>query len=265
LIVIENVAHGFRKPNIIDIKLGTVLYDDDASPAKKERTEIKTRCTTSGETGIRLTGFQVFGNRSSQPLVVPKDYGRSICAAELAAGIARVFPVHESMTNLPGAHPGGPMDVGLPVSLLLPILKAIKRSVQGLRGVLNSIELRLVGSSLLVVYEGDWDHAEVGVQWLANRPASVTGDEGEREEEEICEDAEGEVEEVEGSEVESEEDDDDDEEEEEDGGSDCPCVVRLIDFAHTRRKPGQGPDPGVLKGLDTLLDLLDGRIAALIS
>ena len=158
------------------------------------------------------------------------------------------------------------MDVGLPVSLLLPILRTIRRSVQELRDVMNSTELRLVGSSLLVVYEGDWDHAEVGVQSLANQLASVTGDEGERKEEEMCEDAEGQVEEVEGSEVESEEDDDDgDDDEEEDGGSGCPCVVRLIDFAHTRLKPGQGPDPGVLKGLDTLLDLLDGRIAALIS
>ena len=157
------------------------------------------------------------------------------------------------------------MDVGLPVSLLLPILRAIRRSVQELRNVLNSIELRLIGSSLLIVYEGDWDRAEVGVQWLANHPGSVTGEEGGWKEEEICEDAEGEVEEVEGSEVESEEDDDEDDDEEEDGGSDCPCVVRLIDFAHTRLKPGQGPDPGVLKGLDTLLDLLDGRIAALIS
>jgi 1D-myo-inositol-tetrakisphosphate 5-kinase/inositol-polyphosphate multikinase len=162
------------------------------------------------------------------------------------------------------------MDVGLPVSLLLPILRSVRRSVQELRDVLNSIELRLVGSSLLIVYEGDWDHAEVGVQWLANHPESVNGDEGERKEEEICEDAEGEVEEVEGSEVESEEEDDDDDDgdddqEEEGGGSDCPCVVRLIDFAHTRLAPGQGPDLGVLKGLETLLGLLDGRIAALNS
>lgn len=167
------------------------------------------------------------------------------------------------LSNLPGAHPGGLLDVGLPVSLLLPILRAIRRSVQELRDVLNSIELRLIGSSLLIVYEGDWDHAEVGVQWLANRPASVTGEEGGWKEEEVCEDAEGDTEEVEGSEVESEEGDDDDEEEDE--RSDCPCVVRLIDFAHTRLKLGQGPDLGVLKGLDTLLDLLDGRITALVS
>jgi inositol-polyphosphate multikinase len=59
LLVIENVAHGFRKPNILDIKLGTVLYDEDAPLDKKERMEKVARNTTSGETGIRLTGFQV--------------------------------------------------------------------------------------------------------------------------------------------------------------------------------------------------------------
>jgi inositol-polyphosphate multikinase len=59
LAVIENVAHGFRKPNIVDIKLGTVHYDEDTPPDKKERALNKARHTTSGETGIRLTGFQV--------------------------------------------------------------------------------------------------------------------------------------------------------------------------------------------------------------
>ena len=58
-LVIENAAHGFLKPNIIDIKLGTILWDEAAPPAKKERMENTARRTTSGETGIRLTGFQV--------------------------------------------------------------------------------------------------------------------------------------------------------------------------------------------------------------
>jgi len=152
---------------------------------------------------------------------------------------------------LPGAYPGGSLDVGLPGTLLLPILRYIRKDVQELRNILSSIELRLIGSSLLVVYEGDWDRAEVGVQWLANRPASATGDEDEEKEEEIFEDAEGEEDASVGGSEESEEGD---------GGSDCPCVVRLIDFAHTRLKPGQGPDPGVLRGFDTLLNLLDCRI-----
>jgi len=113
----------------------------------------------------------------------------------------------------------------------------------------------MVGSSLLIVYEGDWDRAKTGVQWLAEQPASMSSGEDGGKEEEINEDRE-----VEGSEEdeESEEEDSSDDE-----GLESPCVVRLIDFAHTRLKPGEGPDVGVLKGLDTLMSLLDGRIASL--
>ena len=109
----------------------------------------------------------------------------------------------------------------------------------------------MIGSSLLIVYEGDWDRAETGVQWLAKQSASSGGDGG--DEEEIDEDTE-----VEGSEEDEESEEDSSDEE-----SESPSVVRLIDFAHTRLKPGEGPDVGLLKGLDTLLGLLDGRIAEL--
>jgi len=110
----------------------------------------------------------------------------------------------------------------------------------------------MIGSSLLIVYEGDWDRAEMGVQWLAKQPASISSREDGETEEEVDEDRE-----VEGSEEDEESEDSSDEE------SESPCVVRLIDFAHTRLKPGEGPDVGLLKGLDTLLSLLDGRVASL--
>lgn len=58
-LVLENLSHSFSKPNILDIKLGTVLYDDEASPEKRARMEKTARETTSLETGVRLTGFQV--------------------------------------------------------------------------------------------------------------------------------------------------------------------------------------------------------------
>lgn len=123
--------------------------------------------------------------------------------------------------------------------------------MQEIRDVLGKTELHLVGSSLLVIYEGDWDRAEMGVQWLARHWDQET-------EEEKDEGAE-----IEGDEgVEEEEEDDSSEGDSEDEGNNWPCVVRLIDFAHTRLKPGQGPDPGVLKGLETVLNLLDGRIAS---
>lgn len=111
----------------------------------------------------------------------------------------------------------------------------------------------MIGGSLLIVYEGDWDRAETGVQWLAEQPASMSSGECQGKEEEIDEDTE----------VEEWEDDEESSEDSSDEGSPSPCVVKLIDFAHTRLKPGEGPDMGVLKGLDTLLSLLDGRIASL--
>ena len=58
-LVLENLADAFAKPCILDIKLGTVLYDDEAAPEKKARMEKTARETTSFETGVRLTGFQV--------------------------------------------------------------------------------------------------------------------------------------------------------------------------------------------------------------
>ena len=58
-IVLENLSHKYSKPNILDIKLGTVLYDESASETKRARMEKTARETTSLETGVRLTGFSV--------------------------------------------------------------------------------------------------------------------------------------------------------------------------------------------------------------
>lgn len=57
--MLENLTHMFLKPNIMDLKLGTVLHDDDATEEKKERMLKTAKETTSFETGVRLTGFQV--------------------------------------------------------------------------------------------------------------------------------------------------------------------------------------------------------------
>lgn len=59
MLVLENLTYRFVKPNVLDIKLGTQLFDEDASEEKKERMTATAKATTSAETGVRLTGFQV--------------------------------------------------------------------------------------------------------------------------------------------------------------------------------------------------------------
>lgn len=150
--------------------------------------------------------------------MTPKTYGRSINKSQLPEGIARFFPV--------GSSKAGEPSLGLPVQLLLPILHGVREDIAEIRQVLASIEMRMVGASILIAYEGDWKRAE---------------------------------ETLERTEDEDEDEDEDESEDEEKPGP--PFVVKLIDFAHTRITPGRGPDEGVLTGLDTLVGLIDGRIA----
>ncbi|KAK0441382.1 SAICAR synthase-like protein [Armillaria borealis] len=200
----------YLSPNILDIKLGTVLYDEDASPEKVARMEKAARETTSLETGVRLTGFQVHDHATGEPVNTPKSYGKSIKPADLPEGIARFFPALAPHTTQ-----------GLPSRFLVPTSAEIREAFAGM-------EMRMVGGSLLIIYEGDLAKAEDGVKWMLEEEEEEEGDE-----------------------------DEDDDEKPKRGP---PYTVKLIDFAHTRFVPGKGPDEGVLKGFDTVLSLLDGRL-----
>ncbi|KAF9494056.1 SAICAR synthase-like protein [Pleurotus eryngii] len=220
-----NISHPFIKPNIIDIKLGIVLYDETASPDKVERMIKTAKDTTSLETGIRLTGFQVYNNDTGLPVNTPKSYGKSIKPADLPDGIARFFPVASPATTAENSNSG------LTRSTLLPILRGIREDVAELKDAFAQVDMRMVGGSVLIVYEADEDKAKEGLKLLED-----------------------------GAFEEEDDEEDEDESEDEQNKPGPPFVAKLIDFAHTRIVPGEGPDEGVLLGLNTVLRLLDRRI-----
>lgn len=123
---------------------------------------------------------------------------------------------------------------------MVPILQAIREDIEEIRQAFASLEMRMVGGSLLIIYEADWTRAEEGVKRLG-----LDDEDGEEDEED-----------------EEDEDDDDDDDKNKPGP---PYSVHLIDFAHTRITPGEGPDQGVLTGIDTVLRLLDGRIKEVVT
>ena len=49
-------------------------------------------------------------------------------------------------------------------------------------------------------------------------------------------------------------------EEEDEVGTGPPFAVKLIDFAHTKMVPGEGQDEGVIRGINTIVKLLEKRI-----
>jgi 1D-myo-inositol-tetrakisphosphate 5-kinase/inositol-polyphosphate multikinase len=138
---------------------------------------------------------------------------------------------------------------GLPASLLLIILESLREDVAELLKAFQEVHLRMVGGSLLIIYESDWERAAECIKLCGL-------------EDESSDESHDDIEEDEAEDSDEDDGDDDDKEEDEAGKKrpGPPYTVNLIDFAHTRITPGQGPDQGVLLGLSTVRKLLDERI-----
>lgn len=250
-LVLENAAYGFVKPCILDVKLGTVLYDNDAPPEKQARMIKAAHNTTSGETGVRLTGFQVYSNDSPKPILTPKSYGKLIKKEQLPDGIEMFFPV----SSAPYPIPPNPIETseadvskpGLPPILLHCVLTTLQADLEELKATISNIEMRMVGGSVLIVYEGDWERASKAPS-TPSGTAMTEEDEDDEVEVEIDENGQIVLESIPDEAI-----------EEEDEPQAPLCCLSLIDFAHTRLIDGAGPDEGVLKGIQTMIDLVRQR------
>ena len=231
--MLENISLSFSKPAILDVKLGTVLAEETASEEKRARMEKTAKDTTSWETGVRLTGFQVYNHDSGSMVTTDKKYGKSIKPADLPDGAARFFPVATVTED------GKVTGSGVPAPQLRRVLQGLLARLRVIESALAGIELRMIAASLLVVYESDVSALDGA---LANyvEPEAEGGDE------------------------EDDESDDGAEVDPEDGSKKPepkPFAIKIIDFAHTRLAPGEGPDEGALKGVRTTISLFEGRLA----
>ncbi|KAL8867446.1 MAG: hypothetical protein Q9174_005660, partial [Haloplaca sp. 1 TL-2023] len=150
-IVLENIAAAFKKPNILDLKLGARLWDDNAPPAKRAKLDKVAEETTSGSLGFRIAGMRTWngpavdGNVSLSHdgyRVYDKNYGQSFSADNVRQGFTDFF-MFPKETKAKG-----------------PVRKVIKRFLEDLDGllyVLEREESRMYSASLLFVYEGDKD------------------------------------------------------------------------------------------------------------
>ncbi|KKK23179.1 hypothetical protein ARAM_002132 [Aspergillus rambellii] len=288
-IVLENVASGFKRPNVLDVKLGARLWADDALPAKRVKLDIVSQETTSSSLGFRIAGMKVWtgvngeadeGSKTNPYITryqesggakgevteihgykrYDKWYGRSFTDKNVQEGLE---------TYLAGAKTGAVDRSRLVARRLADELKQVQE-------VLESEESRMYSSSVLIIYEGDqeaMEHAleeekriqEAGPQ-EADEEEEGSSDEFELQEGggsfEVIDMPVGEIGEAnqtininidpETAQLGGLEDEEEDEEE-------GPKVhdLRLIDFAHASWTPGQGPDENVLTGIRNLVRIFD--------
>ncbi|KAG8911532.1 hypothetical protein FRC01_005665 [Tulasnella sp. 417] len=256
-IVLRNVAYEFKKPNILDVKLGTVLYDEDADETKKARMIETARKTTSLESGVRLTGFKVWDPSKNDYEQTPKSFGKSIKVSQLPEGMAKFFPAAAIQDR----------------ALLTAVIDGIIGEVQEIKEIFEKVEMRMVGGSLLIVWEGDEEALKASLSATEELPeGGLTGKHKAEAAAAAPAAAERALKEVEVEVTGIAKGGAAEEESAETSSSlstssskklSLGYAVKMIDFAHTRLAPGEGPDKGVVLGMETTLNLLKGRKAEL--
>jgi len=283
-IVLENVACGFRRPNVLDVKLGARLWADDAPPAKRSKLDAVSKETTSSSVGYRIAGMKIWtgengetdegdrtdpyatkyeGAEGEKGEVIEKDgyrrydkwYGRSFNKDNVKQGFE---------TFLAGAKTGK-------IDRSKMIARRLADELKNMQQVIEAEESRMYSASVLVVYEGDPDAREHAIEEENNAPPPRSREEQEDEDEddeefEIPEDAlevvdlqlgEGMPQQAINISIDPQNmqvpDLADDE------GDETPKVhdLRLIDFAHASWTPGQGPDENILFGVRSLIKVLE--------
>ncbi|PSN62152.1 inositol hexaphosphate kinase 3 [Corynespora cassiicola Philippines] len=227
-IVLENITAGFKKPNVLDLKLGSQLWDEGAKPEKRARLDAVSASTTSGSLGFRVAGMRTFkgkeapevegelaelvakGGDEGEYWVYNKMYGRKFAANDVEEGFkAYVFPTGKSQAELERGR---------------EVLAYFLGEVKDIQEVFERKESRMYSASILLVYEGDLEEYAKTKQTLRSAAPE-------------------------------------DEEEDEDAITPKLAAVKMIDFAHATWHPGQGPDENAIKGMRStaaiLKDLLD--------
>jgi 1D-myo-inositol-tetrakisphosphate 5-kinase/inositol-polyphosphate multikinase len=284
-IVLENVASGFRRPNVLDVKLGARLWADDAPPAKRNKLDAVAKETTSSSLGYRIAGMKVWtgknsdidegsltdpyatkyeGKEGAKGEVIEKDgyrrydkwYGRSFTEQTVKQGFEAF---------LAGAK-GGKVDRSRMIA------QRLVEELRNVQQVLESEESRMYSASVLIIYEGDPEAMEHALEEEKKIPDPRDQDGEEEDNDDVDEEVEFEITEealelvdvqlgdgipqkainitIDPSTAQLPSLGDDDEEED-----DAPKVhdLRLIDFAHAAWTPGAGPDENALMGIRSLI------------
>lgn len=231
-IVLENVAAPFKKPNILDVKLGARLWDDNAPPAKRAKLDKVAEETTSKPLGFRIAGMRTWQGETAAAAdecsstlsqdgyqLYDKAYGRQFSAETVRQGFEDYFLL-ERDTVAKG-----------------PVRKVINRfleDLEALKFVLEREESRMYSASLLFVYEGNPDALRDAFSTEKEEETATNGvDSGETHEESEDEDEEQRA---------------------------AVQALKLIDFAHAEWTPGQGRDENLLHGLESVIKVLNGLV-----
>eukprot|EP00039_Didymoeca_costata_P011451 m.160806 g.160806 ORF g.160806 m.160806 type:complete len:1385 (-) comp15175_c2_seq1:1666-5820(-) len=137
-LVLENLTSQFKKPCVLDIKIGTRQHADDHSQAKKDRSIKKCLETTSAALGVRICGMRLFSDVKQEAAQMwDKDFGRGLNKQTFPMALETFF---------------NPMPLARRTQLILDMDKQLAE----LQSALSQIDgYRFYSSSILLIYDAD--------------------------------------------------------------------------------------------------------------
>lgn len=132
-LILENIIQSYEYPCVIDIKLGRITYDREATPEKIERQIGKFQ--PAAEIGFQLLGWKTYRPTEKAYIYHDKRCARSMTKDELFHGIAHFF--------------------GAPERDYRPLVRAVLDRLVVLQEFMSKqYEFVFIASSLLIVYDG---------------------------------------------------------------------------------------------------------------
>ena len=141
-IKLDNLEDPFQKPCVIDLKIGTQTYDEDADNDKIAK-QIK-KFKYQELLGYRITGMKVYDVHHSEYRLYEKEYGRHLTNLNAGHGLMNFFFNGRSIR--------------------IDAIRSIKSKLQNvLCWFENQNVYRFYGHSVLLIYEGNIEEENLGV------------------------------------------------------------------------------------------------------
>jgi 1D-myo-inositol-tetrakisphosphate 5-kinase/inositol-polyphosphate multikinase len=236
-LILNNCLNGFSQPSILDIKLGSVLYDSNANEDKKKRMHHVSKTTTSGSLQFRIAGMIIKNDYDDK---LPEDISgfnmSDVCSTAIETGYITFNKYFGRKLTKETVNEGLKFFFRynkLPEKVQNTIIGNFYARLQLLYNCLLDEEIRVVSGSLLFVFENDltrWEASDYNDPILTEPTIS---DEDEDEE--------------------SDDDDDDDNIE----TSTLLSCLKFIDFAHASYTPGKGYDEEIVSGIENLFSIIE--------
>ncbi|XP_035458396.2 inositol hexakisphosphate kinase 2 isoform X1 [Spodoptera frugiperda] len=139
-LMMENITSSYRRPCVLDLKMGTRQHGDDATAEKRSKQIAKCAASTSATLGVRLCGMQVYVPETGACVRRDKYWGRALTESGLREALRDFFAA--------GA------------GLRARVVRQVLRDLDALRrAIAKQTSYRFYSCSLLIVYEGDVETA----------------------------------------------------------------------------------------------------------